>query len=86
MGARPRSAAGLLGAAAISPDGLLISADGDYVRYLETGAVNPLVMDPVQAERVSGAFAQVAARLPDRQSLQLYVQATRARAGGAARR
>ena len=46
------------------------------MRYLQTGAVNPLVMEPEQAERVSAAFAQIAARLPDRQALQLYVQAT----------
>ena len=46
------------------------------MRYLEVGAVNPLVLDPAEGERVSGAFAQIAARLPDRQSLQLYVQGT----------
>ena len=70
-----RSAADLLGVAAIDPDGLLITDDGLYVRYLQTGGVNPLVMEPEQAERVSAAFAQIAARLPDRQALQLYVQA-----------
>jgi hypothetical protein len=73
--ARPtRSAAGLLAVAAIEEDGLLITQDGDYVRYLETGAVNPLVMEPAEAERLSAAFAQIAARLPDRQSVQLYVE------------
>jgi DNA helicase HerA-like ATPase len=71
-----RSAAGLLPVAAIDPDGLLITEEGSYVRYLETGAVNPLVMDSAEGERISAAFAQIAARLPDRQSLQLYVQAT----------
>jgi hypothetical protein len=70
-----RSAADLLGVAAIDPDGLLITDEGVYVRYLQTGAVNPLVMESEQAERVSAAFAQIAARLPDRQSLQLYLQA-----------
>jgi len=64
----------MLPVAAIAPDGLLITDDGAYVRYLQTEAVNPLVMDAGEAERVSGAFAQIAARLPDRQSLQLYVQ------------
>jgi hypothetical protein len=73
---RRRGAAELLRVAAIAPDGLLVTEDGRYVRYLETGPVNPLVMDPAEAERVSGAFAQLAARLPDRQSLQLYVQAS----------
>ena len=43
---------------------------------LEVGAVNPLVLEPAEGERVSAAFGQVAARLPDRQSLQFYVQGT----------
>jgi len=72
-----RSAGELLPVAAIAPDGLLITEDGGYVRYLETGAVNPLVMDPPEAERVSATFAQIAARLPDHQSVQLYLQGTR---------
>jgi hypothetical protein len=65
----------MLPVAAIDPDGLLITEDGAYVRYLQTGAVNPLVMESEEAERISAAFAQIAARLSDRQSLQLYVQA-----------
>jgi DNA helicase HerA-like ATPase len=69
------SVARLLPVAAIDADGLLITDDGAYVRYLQTGAVNPLVMDAAEGERISAAFAQIAARLPDRQSLQLYVQA-----------
>ncbi len=77
MGRRRRTTAGLLGVAAIEPDGLLVGQDGVYVRYLEVGAVNPLVLDPAEGERVSAAFAQVAARLPDRQSVQLYVQSPR---------
>ena len=76
MGRRRRTTAGVLGVAAIEPDGLLIGQDGVYVRYLEVGAVNPLVLDPDEGERVSAAFAQIAARLPARQSLQLYVQGT----------
>ena len=66
----------LLGVAAIEPDGLLVREDGTYVRILEVGVVNPLVLDQAEGERVSAAFGQVAARLPDRQSLQLYVQGT----------
>jgi TraG P-loop domain len=73
---RKRCASDLLGLAAIEPDGLLVREDGAYVRYLEVGAVNPLVLDQAEGERVSAAFGQVAARLPDRQSLQLYVQGT----------
>jgi hypothetical protein len=71
-----RSAADLLGVAAIEEDGLLVREDGAYVRYLEVGSVNPLVVDQVEGERLSSAFGQLAARLPDRQSLQLYVQGT----------
>ncbi len=85
MSAR-RSAAELLGVAAIDADGLLVREDGAYVRYLEVGSVNPLVVDQAEGERISAAFAQLAARLPDRQSLQLYVQGTPARARGRARR
>ncbi|MFZ1153970.1 MAG: hypothetical protein WAN93_03600 [Solirubrobacteraceae bacterium] len=73
---RSRCASDLLGVAAIEPDGLLIAEDGTYVRYLEVGTVNPLAVEQAEGERISAAFAQIAARLPDRQSLQLYVQAT----------
>ena len=66
----------LLGVAMIDRDGLVVREDGVYVRYLEVAPVNPLVMDAEEIERVSGAFAQLAARLPDRQGLQLYVQGT----------
>ncbi len=72
----PHEAAQLLGGAAIEPDGLLIRRDGTYVRYLQSEVVNPLVLDPEEAEGISAAFAQIAARLADRQTLQLYVQAT----------
>jgi len=73
---REASAARLLGVRAIEPDGLVVREDGTFVRYLEVTPVNPLVLDPADAQRVSAAFAQVAARLEDRQSLQLYAQAT----------
>jgi hypothetical protein len=71
-----RSAAELLGVASISEDGLLLRKDGTHVRLLEAGTVNPLVVDQQEGERISASFAQVAARLPDGQSLQLYVQST----------
>jgi DNA helicase HerA-like ATPase len=71
-----RCASELLRVAAIEPGGLLIAEDGSYVRYLEVGVVNPLVLDPAECERISQAFSQIAARLPDRQSLQLYVHGT----------
>lgn len=71
-----KRASDLLGVAAIEPDGLLIREDGTYVRYLEVGTVNPLAVEQSEGEQLSSAFAQIAARLPDRQSLQLYVQGT----------
>jgi len=70
------TAAELLRVAAIAPDGLLVREDGACVRYLEVGAVNPLVAEPAEVERISASFASLAARLPDRRSLQLYVQGT----------
>ena len=73
--ARGRSAARLLGVDTITEDGLLISSNGTHVRYLETEPVNPLVMDGAEAERAAGAFLGLAARLPDRQALQLYAHA-----------
>jgi hypothetical protein len=73
---RSRSAGDLLGVAAIEPDGLLLREDGSYVRALEVRPVNPLTLDQAEAERISAAFAQAMARLPDRQSLQLYVEGT----------
>jgi hypothetical protein len=76
MAAGGSTAGNLLGLAAIEPDGLMVAEDGTYVRALEVGTVNPLVLDQAEGERVSQAFVQVAARLPDRQSLQLYVQGT----------
>jgi hypothetical protein len=75
MSARP-TAASLLRIGAIADDGLLVREDGACVRYLEVGAVNPLVAEPAEVERISASFAALAARLPDRGSLQLYVQGT----------
>ncbi len=65
----------LLGLESISEDGLILRSDGCYVRCLQSGAVNAIVMDPGEAERLSGAFAQIAARLPDGQSLQICAHA-----------
>jgi len=61
---------------AIDADGLLVREDGAYVRFVEASVVNALVLDEGEAERVSVAFGQLAARLANRQALQLYVQAS----------
>lgn len=71
-----RSAARLLGVVGIGEDGLVLREDGVYVRMLEVGSVNPLAVEQAEGERISAAFAQLAARLPDRQSLQLVVEGT----------
>jgi hypothetical protein len=71
-----RSAGRLLGVEAIQQDGRLIREDGTPVRYLEVSPVNPLVVEAAEVERISAGLAQVAARLPDGQALQLYTQAT----------
>jgi hypothetical protein len=73
---RASSAGDLLGVAAVDPDGLLLAEDGVYVRAVEVGSVNSLALDPAEVERVADGFGQLAARLPDGQSLQLYAQGT----------
>ena len=50
-------------------------SDGALVRYLEVLPRNPLVLDADGAERLTGGFAAVLARLPAGQALQLYVEA-----------
>jgi hypothetical protein len=61
---------------AIDTDGLMMREDGVYVRFVEASVVNALVLDEGEAERVSVAFGQLAARLSNHQVLQLYVQAS----------
>ncbi len=72
---RTGRARSLLPVSAITPDGLLVTSGASYVRYLQTGSVNPFVIDAAESERIAGAFAAIAARLPDGQSLQLYADA-----------
>lgn len=69
------SAQAWLPLAALFADGVAVTDRGTYVRVLEVGSVNPLVLDAVAAERVSDAFGRIAARVPDGQSLQLCVDA-----------
>src|SRR6185437_16099951 len=75
-GRRGPDAAQTLPVAKVASDGLLTRSDGVLVRYLRVAPVNPLVLDPGEAERVSRGFAQLAARLQDGQSLQLYTFAS----------
>jgi hypothetical protein len=49
--------------------------DATLVRVLELRALAPLRMSSEQLERTSSAIAELAAKLPDRQSLQLITQA-----------
>src|SRR3954447_37679 len=73
--ARPAHAGDLLPVEALGEDGLLVRSDGAHVRYLEVLPRNPLVLDADGAERLTGGFAAVLARLPAGQSVQLYVEA-----------
>lgn len=60
---------------AITPDGLVVLDDATLVRVLELRALAPLRMSSEQLERTGGAIGELAAKLPDRQSLQLITQA-----------
>ncbi len=69
------SASSLTDIVAISRDGLMIRADGTFVRALRVGAANPLVLNDDQADRVSSGLSSIAARLESGQSIQFYVSA-----------
>ncbi len=75
-GRHRRSRAGaLLPVTTITSDGLVVLDDATLVRVLELRALAPLRMSSGQLERAGGAIGELAAKLPDRQSLQLITQA-----------
>ncbi len=59
----------------ISHDGLILRADGTFVRILKVGAINPLVADDNAADCISASFSALASRLEPGQSLQFFVTA-----------
>ena len=64
-----------LGVLEVADDGLLVRADGVYVRYLEVEPVNPLVRDEQACEQIADALGGVVGRLRAGQTVQLYVDA-----------
>lgn len=74
---RPAQAGELFPVTAISEDGLLVLDDATLVRVLDLRALAPLRMSSEQLERTGSAIGELAAKLPDRQSLQLITQAER---------
>lgn len=66
----------LLPLAAIEPDGLAITRDGTYVRVIEADHVlQPWRGDGDHRERLRKRLRQLITRIPDRQSLQIIVEA-----------
>jgi hypothetical protein len=71
----PAGVADCLEVLEVGEDGVLVRADGVYVRYLEVEPVNPLVRSEQACEQISDAFGAVLGRLLAGQGLQLYVDA-----------
>ncbi|MQA75691.1 MAG: hypothetical protein GEU88_15350 [Solirubrobacterales bacterium] len=74
---RVGSLAEVIPVAAVEPDGLIVRTDGTYVRLLRC----PQVLQPFRGgvehrDRLRARLAQLAARIPDRQSLQVVVEAS----------
>ena len=69
---------------ALDREGLLVTSEGAFVRYLRVTAKNPLVMSEADREQVGHAFGQLVGRLGAGQSLQFYVEATPVRLQGGA--
>jgi hypothetical protein len=61
---------------ALDREGLLVTSEGAFVRYLRVTPKNPLVMSEVDRELVGQALGQLVGRLGAGQSLQFYVEAT----------
>ncbi len=61
---------------ALDREGLLVTSEGAFVRYLRVTAKNPLVMSDADREQVGHALGQLVGRLGAGQSLQFYVEAT----------
>jgi hypothetical protein len=77
-----RQAGDLCPVEAIDREGLLVSSEGAFVRYLRATPKNPLVMSAPEHEQVGHAFGQLASRAAPGQSLQFYVEARPVRLEG----
>ncbi|MGA2926411.1 MAG: hypothetical protein ABSG43_10520, partial [Solirubrobacteraceae bacterium] len=72
---RTRQAGDLLPVSTVTDEGLAVLDDCTLVRAVEVSAIAPLRMSSEQLGRAGAAVAQLAAQLPDRQSLTLITQA-----------
>lgn len=68
---RGNQVGGLLALSALTQDGLAVLHDGTLVHAVELAALAPLRMSSEALEQAAGAVGELAARLPDRQALQL---------------
>jgi hypothetical protein len=66
---------GLLPLSALGEDGLAVLCDGTLVRVVRLEGLAPLRMSSEQLEHAARAVGELAARLPDRQALQLVTDA-----------
>lgn len=73
---RQRGAGLLLPVQTIRRDGLLIRDDGTHVRAIATSSRSVLSMTEKQRRQFSDQLGTLAARIPDRESMQVVVQAT----------
>lgn len=81
-----RPAGSLCAVEAIDREGLVVTSEGAFVRYLRATPKNPLVMSPAEREHVGEAFGHLAGRLRPGQSVQFYVEAAPVRLSALLRR
>lgn len=68
------STAGLHDVVAISPDGLLLRGNGTFVRALEVGSFNPIVLDDEEGAQLSDSLHNIVAQVESGQSIQFLVE------------
>jgi hypothetical protein len=65
----------LIDIAALEPDGLIVTADGTYVRVIDCEFVpNPISADPSEIAAIERGWERLFAAIPDHQGLSLYAQ------------
>ena len=65
----------LVDIAALEPDGLIVTTDGEYVRVIECQYVpNVVSADPTAIAAIEDAWASLCASIPDLQGLSFYAQ------------
>jgi hypothetical protein len=71
----PAEVGELLAVEALSRDGVLVTSEGAFVRYLRVSAKNPLVMADDEREIVGATLGRLVGELQAGQSVQFYVEA-----------